>query len=177
MGNTANGRVISPTEAANRVDGFDRSFEGSFKGKNFPMYPPGSTGDTGRARNPNASGSQRDIHDGSGSFGLHTGPSGISHAGPFSQSSTKSLGNFMQNTVQLNSKHELSKVQLMYARSLNRMILDESQSADLVVTNLPDMPSGESGYGYFQLIDEMTKGLQRCLLVRGTSTEVITAFT
>merc|ERR1712217_245809 len=147
------------------------------KGKNFPMYPPGSTGDTGRARNPNASGSQRDIHDGSNSFGLHSGPSGISHGGLFSQASNKSLGNFMQNTAALHAKHELSKLQLMYARSVNKMILDESQSADLVVTNLPDMPPGESGYGYFQLIDEMTKNLQRCLLVRGTSTEVITAFT
>jgi len=67
--------------------------------------------------------------------------------------------------------------ELELVKGLNKIIQSESENAELVVTNLPDMPPGESIIGYFTLIEELTKGLQRCLLARGTATEVITAFT
>jgi len=67
--------------------------------------------------------------------------------------------------------------ELALVKGLSKIILSESESAELVVTNLPDMPPGESITGYFTLIEELTRGLQRCLLVRGTALEVITAFT
>jgi len=67
--------------------------------------------------------------------------------------------------------------ELALVKGLSKIILSESESAELVVTNLPDMPPGESIKGYFTLIEELTRGLQRCLLARGTAMEVITAFT
>jgi len=66
--------------------------------------------------------------------------------------------------------------ELELVKGLNKIIRSESDQADLLVTNLPDLPPGESLIGYFTLIEELTKGLKRCLLVRGTATEVITAF-
>jgi potassium/chloride transporter 4/5/6 len=86
-------------------------------------------------------------------------------------------GLFLNSSQQLSSQAPCSKEELALARGLNRMMVQESAQAELVVTNLPDMPPGESAFGYFQLVDEMTKGLDRCFLVRGTATEVITAFT
>jgi amino acid transporter len=67
-------------------------------------------------------------------------------------------------------------MELAKAKGLNDIIRRESCNAELVLTNLPDMP-GESLPGYFQLVEEITKHLPRCLLVRGTASEVITAFT
>lgn len=67
--------------------------------------------------------------------------------------------------------------ELELVKGLSKIILSESESAELVVTNLPDMPPGESMAGYFTLVEELTRGLQRCLLARGTAMEVITAFT
>jgi potassium/chloride transporter 4/5/6 len=71
----------------------------------------------------------------------------------------------------------LEEEELAVAMGLNDIIRSESAKAELVVTNLPDMPPGESIRGYFELIEELTMGLPRCLLVRGTANEVITAFT
>lgn len=71
----------------------------------------------------------------------------------------------------------LEEEELAVAVGLNDIIRSESTKAELVLTNLPDMPPGESLHGYFELVEELTKGLPRCLLVRGTATEVITAFT
>jgi len=84
---------------------------------------------------------------------------------------------FMSSAEQLASVQPCSKAELLIARTLNAAIVAESKESDLVVTNLPDMPPSESAFGYFQLVDEITKNLQRCILVRGTTTEVITAFT
>jgi len=86
-------------------------------------------------------------------------------------------GGFIQQAEQLTSTKPCSAEQLGIARSMNAMMRDRSADADLVVTNLPDIPPGESAFGYFQLVEAMTQGLQRCILARGTSTEVITAFT
>merc|ERR1719197_493275 len=86
-------------------------------------------------------------------------------------------GMFLQSGGQLSSTQPCSPEELVLAKGLNSLMLQESSNAELVVTNLPDMPPGESAFGYFQLVDEMTKGLKRCFLVRGTASEVITAFT
>jgi potassium/chloride transporter 4/5/6 len=71
----------------------------------------------------------------------------------------------------------IEEEELALAAGLNEIIRAESAKAELVLTNLPDMPPGETLTGYFELVEELTKGLPRCLLVRGTATEVITAFT
>jgi len=84
---------------------------------------------------------------------------------------------FMHSAEQLHSDKPCSEEELNLALALNHFMREESKDAQLVVTNLPDMPPGESAYGYFQLIDAMTRDLKRCFLVRGTATEVITAFT
>jgi len=84
---------------------------------------------------------------------------------------------FMYNEKQLTSDKPCSQDELILARGLNGIIMEESSKADLVVMNLPDMPPGESAFGYCQLIEEMTKGFTRSMLVRGTAKEVITAFT
>jgi len=85
--------------------------------------------------------------------------------------------NFIQSSAQLTSPIPCSTNELLLAHGLNSIIVTESCDADLVITNLPDMPSAESAYGYFELVEEMTKNLKRCVLVRGNGTEVITAFT
>lgn len=80
-------------------------------------------------------------------------------------------------TAQLSSDTPCTPQEMAIARGLNALIKESSSNADLVVTNLPDMPPNESGYGYCQLIDVITAGLKRSLLVRGTASEVITEFT
>jgi hypothetical protein len=84
---------------------------------------------------------------------------------------------FLHSTDQMESDVPLSAGELALGQALNKAMLSESSTADLLVTNLPDMPTGESALGYFQLVDELTRDLPRCLLVRGTQLEVITAFT
>jgi len=88
----------------------------------------------------------------------------------------KNQHHFMTTEEQMNSVAPCSRQEMDLAESLNAVIVQQSASSDLVVTNLPDMPPSESAFGYFQLVDTMMKGLQNCILVRGTSTEVITAF-
>mmetsp|Transcript_54345 Transcript_54345/g.101904 ORF Transcript_54345/g.101904 Transcript_54345/m.101904 type:complete len:1094 (-) Transcript_54345:9-3290(-) len=94
-----------------------------------------------------------------------------------SASMSKMHKSFINNVAQLDHISHCSAAELCLATGLNALIQQESKEAELVVTNLPDMPPGESAYGYFELVEEMTKGLKRCFLVRGTASEVITAFT
>lgn len=81
------------------------------------------------------------------------------------------------SATQLTSDTPCNSKDMATASALNALLRESSSEAELVVTNLPDMPLGESALGYCQLIDVMTAGLRRSLLVRGTTTEVITAFT
>eukprot|EP00450_Noctiluca_scintillans_P010762 CAMPEP_0194488410 /NCGR_PEP_ID=MMETSP0253-20130528/8342_1 /TAXON_ID=2966 /ORGANISM="Noctiluca scintillans" /LENGTH=254 /DNA_ID=CAMNT_0039328771 /DNA_START=57 /DNA_END=821 /DNA_ORIENTATION=- len=81
------------------------------------------------------------------------------------------------SATQLTSDAPCNSKDMATASALNALLRESSSEAELVVTNLPDMPLGESALGYCQLIDTMTAGLRRSLLVRGTATEVITAFT
>lgn len=66
---------------------------------------------------------------------------------------------------------------LAIAQGLNKFMQEFSCDAELVVTNLPDTPPGVSAFGYCQLVEALSSGLKRSLLVRGTAHEVITAFT
>jgi amino acid transporter len=84
---------------------------------------------------------------------------------------------FLQHGSQLSGTRPCSAEELSLARGLNSLMTQESKESELVLTNLPDMPPGESAFGYFQLVAEMTEGLKRVFLVRGTASEVITAFT
>eukprot|EP00927_Polykrikos_kofoidii_P083178 TRINITY_DN8465_c0_g1_i1.p1 TRINITY_DN8465_c0_g1~~TRINITY_DN8465_c0_g1_i1.p1 ORF type:complete len:1014 (+),score=127.58 TRINITY_DN8465_c0_g1_i1:70-3042(+) len=84
---------------------------------------------------------------------------------------------FITSARQLTSAGPCSPEELNAAAQLNQLILEESAKAELVVLNLPDMPGDMSSFGYCQLVEEMTKGLQRTLLVRGTAKEVIAQFT
>ena len=83
----------------------------------------------------------------------------------------------MTTAEQLSADTPCNAKDMATARGLNELFRESSSDAELVVTNLPDMPLGESALGYCQLIDAMTTGLERSLLLRGTHHEVITAFT
>ena len=54
---------------------------------------------------------------------------------------------------------------------------ESADSAALVVVNLPDLPVGETAFGWCELVEVLTENLSRTLLVRGTQAEVITAYT
>lgn len=84
---------------------------------------------------------------------------------------------FLHTKDQLTSSAPCCPEHLALATALNEVMVRESeQHAELVVVNLPDLPACVSGLGWFQLVEELTKNIKRCLLVRGTQTEVITAF-
>jgi hypothetical protein len=91
--------------------------------------------------------------------------------------SSKRQQRFLHSKDQLHSTRPMSADKLLIPRGLNQLIVSASKDAELVVTNLPDMSKSESAFGYFQFVAALTKDLPRVVLVRGTSTEVITAFT
>ncbi|CBY06812.1 unnamed protein product [Oikopleura dioica] len=64
------------------------------------------------------------------------------------------------------------------ARALNNVILDDSDSASLVIINLPAPPSNnfERERTYMMFIEALTMNLERVLLIRGSGKEVITAY-
>jgi len=81
------------------------------------------------------------------------------------------------NKAQLTSTQPANRDEMEDARSLNEIIARESSCAGLVLLNLPDLPEGESAFGYCQIVERLTKGIHRCILVGGCATEVITALT
>lgn len=78
---------------------------------------------------------------------------------------------------QLTSTKHASRDEMEDAMSLNEIIASESSGAGLVLLNLPNLPEGESAFGYCQIVERLTRGIDRCILVGGCATEVITAFT
>lgn len=83
---------------------------------------------------------------------------------------------FVLTEQQLSSTAECPAEILSGAKYLNSAIKKQSHDATLVVTNLPDVPAGNSAFAYMQYIEHLTADLHRVLLVRGTSAEVISAF-
>lgn len=84
---------------------------------------------------------------------------------------------FLHDARQLAATSPCSPEELSVVSVLNKVMLEESRGAELVCTNLPDMPPSDSSLGYCQLVEAMTAEMKRVILVRGTSSEVITAFT
>lgn len=84
---------------------------------------------------------------------------------------------FLHDARQLAATSPCSPQELSVVSVLNKVMLEESRGAELVCTNLPDMPPSDSSLGYCQLVEAMTAEMKRVILVRGTSSEVITAFT
>lgn len=60
---------------------------------------------------------------------------------------------------------------------LNQKILEYSSSSDLVVTVLPDKGLEQSPEEFMQFCENMTQGLKRVILVRGTDDSVVTDYT
>jgi len=84
---------------------------------------------------------------------------------------------FILTDDRLESAKVCSEEVLQAAKLLNAKMQQISKDAALMLTNLPDIPVGESAFGYMQFVEHLCAGLPRCLLVRGTAAEVITAFT
>uniref|UniRef100_A0A7S4LQN6 Uncharacterized protein n=1 Tax=Oxyrrhis marina TaxID=2969 RepID=A0A7S4LQN6_OXYMA len=87
------------------------------------------------------------------------------------------VSSFALSDERLTSTKPAVEENLKRVKMLNAAIVKQSGKAQLVITNLPDVPSDETGFGYMQLVEHLTADLERVLLVRGASTEVITAFT
>eukprot|EP00920_Eleutheroschizon_duboscqi_P005241 GHVT01012074.1.p1 GENE.GHVT01012074.1~~GHVT01012074.1.p1 ORF type:complete len:758 (-),score=40.98 GHVT01012074.1:237-2510(-) len=78
---------------------------------------------------------------------------------------------------QLLSEEPCSAELLEGAQILNSAFQEMSSEASLIVTNLPDVPSQQSALAYMQFVEILCDGNARTLLLRGSATEVITAFT
>jgi len=84
---------------------------------------------------------------------------------------------FVLTNDRLESDRVCSEEVLASAKLLNSKMQQMSKNSALVVTNLPDVPVGESAFGYMQFVEHLCAGLPPVLLVRGTAVEVITAYT
>ncbi|CAD7940279.1 unnamed protein product [Amoebophrya sp. A120] len=64
------------------------------------------------------------------------------------------------------------------AERLNKVIREHSAESSLVLMNFPEFRGSASSLPYFRLVDTITQGLSRCVLVGGASEhEIVTAFT
>lgn len=84
---------------------------------------------------------------------------------------------FLLTDAQLTSLKPCSERVLAGAKILNEAIRKQSSKAAMVITNLPDIPANESAFAYMQFVETLTAEMERVLLVRGTSAEVISVFT
>ncbi|CEM08836.1 unnamed protein product [Vitrella brassicaformis CCMP3155] len=84
---------------------------------------------------------------------------------------------FAMKREELESVSQAHEAVLDAAKALNAAFRSRSLSADLVVTNLPDVPQDHSAFGYMQFVEVLCADLKRVVLIRGSATEVITAFT
>lgn len=75
-------------------------------------------------------------------------------------------------------KVDRKKMKKMHsAVKLNKIIVEKSGAAQLVVLNLPKPPSNRLAFlNYIEYLDVLTEGLDRVLLVRGSGREVITIY-
>ena len=98
-------------------------------------------------------------------------------AAPDTQHHVRAVQPFLLDDERMMSLKQCNKNLLSIAKSINNHIRNKSSKSDLVVTNLPDVPKDESAFGYMQFVEHLTSGLERVLLVRGYTEDVITAFT
>ena len=62
------------------------------------------------------------------------------------------------------------------ASILNNAIRTHSSNANLVVVNLPFIHKSQCAQEYFQFVDKAFNGIDNVMLVRGSGTEVVTAY-
>uniref|UniRef100_A0A8C1E2Q2 Solute carrier family 12 member 7a n=1 Tax=Cyprinus carpio carpio TaxID=630221 RepID=A0A8C1E2Q2_CYPCA len=63
------------------------------------------------------------------------------------------------------------------AVKLNKVVVNKSQGAQLVLLNMPGPPKNQGGdESYMEFLEVLTEGLKRVLLVRGSGREVITIY-
>lgn len=63
------------------------------------------------------------------------------------------------------------------AVKLNKVVVNKSQGAQLVLLNMPGPPKNQGGdENYMEFLEVLTEGLKRVLLVRGSGREVITIY-
>jgi potassium/chloride transporter 4/5/6 len=75
----------------------------------------------------------------------------------------------------MEAKQETASLCQEIAPLLNKMIRKYSVDANLVVTNLPFVPSEACPKQYFQCLNAIVKDIDNVMLVRGSGAEVITA--
>uniref|UniRef100_A0A672SUE9 Solute carrier family 12 member 7-like n=1 Tax=Sinocyclocheilus grahami TaxID=75366 RepID=A0A672SUE9_SINGR len=77
-----------------------------------------------------------------------------------------------------NMKPDQTNVRRMHtAVKLNEVVVNKSQGAQLVLLNMPGPPKNKGGdENYMEFLEVLTEGLDRVLLVRGSSREVITIY-
>jgi len=86
------------------------------------------------------------------------------------------LGHYPDSSVPLEEKVVSSKEnQIQTARAFNHELKKYSSLANLIVTNMPLIRSDTSSE-FLSYVDEMSKGLDNVLLVRGSGKEVITTY-
>ena len=62
------------------------------------------------------------------------------------------------------------------ASMLNEAIRTHSSNANLVVVNLPFIHKSQCAQEYFQFVDKAFNGIDNVILVRGSGSEVVTAY-
>uniref|UniRef100_A0A8C1GGC9 Solute carrier family 12 member 7a n=1 Tax=Cyprinus carpio TaxID=7962 RepID=A0A8C1GGC9_CYPCA len=77
-----------------------------------------------------------------------------------------------------NMKPDQTNVRRMHtAVKLNEVVVKKSKGAKLVLLNMPGPPKNKGGdENYMEFLEVLTEGLERVLLVRGSSREVITIY-
>ncbi|XP_026062384.1 solute carrier family 12 member 7 isoform X2 [Carassius auratus] len=77
-----------------------------------------------------------------------------------------------------NMKPDQTNVRRMHtAVKLNEVVVKKSKGAQLVLLNMPGPPKNKGGdENYMEFLEVLTEGLERVLLVRGSSREVITIY-
>jgi hypothetical protein len=60
------------------------------------------------------------------------------------------------------------------AKALNSAFLLESRTAEVVLTNLPDLLDNQSALGYCQVLDQIAQGLKRVIFVQENTRQIIT---
>uniref|UniRef100_A0A8C1EDI7 Solute carrier family 12 member 7a n=1 Tax=Cyprinus carpio carpio TaxID=630221 RepID=A0A8C1EDI7_CYPCA len=75
-------------------------------------------------------------------------------------------------------KPDQTNVRRMHtAVKLNKVVVNKSQGAQLVLLNMPGPPKNQGGdESYMEFLEVLTEGLKRVLLVRGSGREVITIY-
>uniref|UniRef100_A0A8C1X9N5 Solute carrier family 12 member 7a n=1 Tax=Cyprinus carpio TaxID=7962 RepID=A0A8C1X9N5_CYPCA len=75
-------------------------------------------------------------------------------------------------------KPDQTNVRRMHtAVKLNKVVVNKSQGAQLVLLNMPGPPKNQGGdENYMEFLEVLTEGLKRVLLVRGSGREVITIY-